>query len=83
VDLDRVASGDRAAVDSWTFEHTSSDWPMKTPQPPPLPAQTRRRFENGSALLIVLRVAGAPINRAQREALTCSTFTKSIANKPL
>jgi hypothetical protein len=22
VDLDRVASGDRAAVDSWTFEHT-------------------------------------------------------------
>lgn len=34
-------------------------------------------------LLIVLRVRGAAINLAQREGLTRSTFTKSIANKPL
>jgi hypothetical protein len=34
-------------------------------------------------LLIVLRVSGAAINQAQRDGLTRSTFTKSIANKPL
>jgi hypothetical protein len=43
----------------------------------------RIRVENGPALLIVLCVPGAAINQAQREALTCSTFRKSIANKPL
>ena len=42
------------------------------------------RVENGLALFLVLRVPGAAINMAQREAaLTRSTFRKSIANKPL
>jgi hypothetical protein len=44
---------------------------------------TTHRVENGLALLIALRVPGAAINQAQRETLTCSYFTKSIANKPL
>ena len=43
----------------------------------------RIRVENGLALLFVLRLPGAAINQAQLEALTCSTFTKSIANNPL
>ena len=44
----------------------------------------RIRVENGLALFLVLRVPGAAINQAQREAaLIRSTFTKSIANKPL
>jgi hypothetical protein len=40
--------------------------------------------KNGLALFLVLRVPGAAINQAQREAaLIRSTFTKSTANKPL
>ena len=40
--------------------------------------------KNGLALFLVLRVPGAAINQAQREAaLIRSTFRKSIANKPL
>jgi len=44
----------------------------------------RIRVDNGLALFLVLRVPGAAINPAQREAaLIRSTFRKSIANKPL
>ena len=44
----------------------------------------RIRVENGLALFPVLRVPGAAINQAQREAaLIRSTFRKSIANKPV
>ena len=40
--------------------------------------------KTGWHLLIVLRVRGPAINQAQREGLLSrSTFTKSIANKPL
>jgi hypothetical protein len=42
------------------------------------------RVENGLAVFLVLRVPGAAINPAQREAaLIRSFFTKSTANKPL